>query len=175
MFAHSHSCTSSALGFRKALRLSRPKSRAAFPSAAPVSRSGRAFLASPAVALTRGSSPASASTTPASSSSLPNSYTKSGARRASIAAWLEDTRHEADSCKLQSGEQACKVSMNRFLISSELDLSEYGQIEGHHVQTSARSKLSIVSVRTRSQAPNVFNCLIYGYTTWCRGKGVSTF
>ena len=80
-----------------------------------------------------------------------------------------------DSCKLQSGEQACKVSMNRFLISSELDLSEYGQIEGHHVQTSARSKLSIVSVRTRSQAPNVINCLIYGYTTWCRGTGVSAF
>ena len=78
-------------------RLSQPKSRAPFPSAAPVSRSSRALLASPTVALKRPSAHASASTTPTSSSSLPNSCTRSGARRASIAAWLEDTRHEAES------------------------------------------------------------------------------
>ena len=40
-------------------------------------------------------------------------------------------------CKLLSGEQARKVSMNRFIISSELDLSEYRQTEAHHLRTSA--------------------------------------
>ena len=57
-----------------------------------------------------------------------------------------------------------------FLLSSDLDLSEYRQTEAHHLRTSAQSKLSIASVRTGSKVARTCNCMPYEYTGWCDGN-----